>query len=197
MTRRSYRHTAAAVFTAVVLAGCSSSSTDGHGAASLSGSPPGGSTPSGVSASGGISASTPDRDTESVASSAPAPVVAADVDPCSLVMQAEADRVAGAHLMKAARALQTCTFAPPAGGSVAQFQVFIGDGAKKAYDIDHDDLGHVFKSVPGIGDEAHLEEGAIFFRSGDIWVQLALLRLDDVDTGPGLTALARTVAGRL
>ena len=51
--------------------------------------------------------------------------------------------------------------------------------------------------VPGVGDEAHLEDGAIFVKAKGTWVGLRLLRLDDVDTGPSLIKLAGIAIGRL
>ncbi|MGN6608162.1 MAG: hypothetical protein ACTHMS_14260 [Jatrophihabitans sp.] len=139
-------------------------------------------------------------------SSAPAPTpsesfedpgTAAKSNPCSLVTQQEADAIAGTKLMPKMRAQQLCTFATPTSGAVGQLEVYVGDGAKKYYDIDKIDLGHTFRTVPGVGDEAHLEDGAIFVKAKGTWVGLRLLRLDDVDTGPSLIKLAGIAIGRL
>lgn len=145
-------------------------------------------------AAGSTSPSTPS--TPSTASSAAA-AQASDIDPCSLVTKAEADAVAGVTTRKPVRAIGLCTFATPTSGSVGQLEVLVGDGVKKYYDIDNTDLGHQFQDIAGLGDEAHLEDGAIFVRVGDVWFALRVTRLDSVDTGPALTDLARTVVGRL
>jgi hypothetical protein len=124
------------------------------------------------------------------------PGAAAKTNPCTLVTKAEADAIAGTTLMPAARAEGLCTFATPTSGSTAQLEVYVGDGAKKFYDIDKISLGHPFKDVPNVGDEAHLEDGAIFVATHNTWFGLRLLRLDSTDTGPALIELARTAAGR-
>jgi hypothetical protein len=81
---------------------------------------------------------------------------------------------------------------------VAQVEVFVGDGAKKYLDIDRDTLGHMFDAVPGIGDEAFIEENVIFLRKGTTWVALRLTLLNDAaENRPRLEALAAKVAGRL
>ncbi len=161
------------LFAAVALAGCG-------GAEKKSADPP---APS--------AASTPDGQEQPSASPSPA-----DIDPCSLVTKTEADKIAGVTLRPPVRAMQTCTFATPTSGPTRQLEVFLGDGVKKFLDIDRQ-LGHEFRTVTGLGDEAYAETGVIFFRMGVLWVSLRLLRLDTVDTGPPLEALARTVAGRI
>ena len=74
----------------------------------------------------------------------------------------------------------------------------MGDGAKKELDIDRDTLGHKFTSVPGIGDEADQEDGGIFIRKGDNWVDINLVKLNDPaqNVQPMQTA-AKIIAGRL
>jgi len=136
------------------------------------------------------------------ATSAPAPTItdsggAAKADPCSLVTQAEADAIAGTKLQPKQRAEQLCTFATPTTGPTGQLEVYVGDGAKKYYDIDKITLGHEFRKVAGVGDEAYLEDGAIFVGAHGTWVGLRLLRLDDVDTAPSLIKLAKVAVGRL
>lgn len=124
------------------------------------------------------------------------PGAAAKTNPCTLVTKAEADAIAGTTLMPAVRAEGLCTFATPTSGSTAQLEVYVGDGAKKYYDIDKISLGHPFKDVPNVGDEAHLEDGAIFVATHNTWFGLRLLRLDSTDTGPALIELAQTAAAR-
>ena len=95
------------------------------------------------------------------------------------------------------RAEQLCTFATPTTGTLGQLEVYVGDGAKKFFDIDRVDLEHDFRRVPGVGDEAWVEEGAIFFRSRGVWFGLRLTTLDSVDHAQDLAELATTVLGRL
>lgn len=148
-------------------------------------------------APGTLPATPPATATQTPSTSLTDPGAAAKMDPCSLVTQQEADAIAGTHLMPKVRAEQLCTFPTPTTGTTAQLEVYVGDGAQKYYEIDHTNLGHKFTDVPGVGDEAHLEDGAIFFRAKGTWAGLRLLRLDSVDTGPSLIQLAKLVAGRL
>jgi len=153
-----------------------------------------------VDAPTALAISAPARSTP--ATSAPAPAItdpggAAKADPCSLVTQQEADAVAGTKLQPKQRAEQLCTFATPTTGPTGQLEVYVGDGAKKYYDIDKINLGHKFRAVPGVGDEAYIEDGAIFVGAHGTWIGLRLLRLDDVDIRPSLIQLAKVAVGRL
>ncbi len=125
------------------------------------------------------------------------PADATKIDPCGLVTKDEADQLTGVTLQPAVRSLQLCTFPTPTSGTVAQLEIYVGDGAKKFFDIDKIDLGHEFHRVPGVGDQAWEEDGAIFVQARGIWFGLRLTRLDEVDTAPALAQLAATVAGRL
>ena len=76
--------------------------------------------------------------------------------------------------------------------------VGVGDGAKKALDIDKSTLHHAFQRVQGIGDEAWQEDGHIFLRKGTVWVSIELVLLNDPAQNVGrLQHAARLVAGRL
>lgn len=125
------------------------------------------------------------------------PVNPDSIDPCGLLTKTEADAVAGTTTMKPVRTKSLCTFATPTTGSVGQVEVYVGDGAKKQFDIDKVTLQHDFTRVGGIGDEAWLEDANIFVRSGGTWVSLRVTRLDTVDTGPLLEQAAARVVGRL
>ncbi len=125
------------------------------------------------------------------------------IDPCKLLTQAEASTLAGAKLSAAVEAgaagTQTlCQYTSDPNGPTAQVEVISGDGAKKELDIDRDTLGHKFTSVPGIGDEADQEDGNIFIRKGDNWVDINLVKLNDPaqNVQPMQTA-AKIVASRL
>jgi hypothetical protein len=129
---------------------------------------------------------------------APTPV---PVDPCSLITRAEANAVAGtktgAPLPEGDPATR-CVWPTPTSGAIGQVELDVGDGAKKAYDIDATVLKHSFKPVAGLGDEAYVEDGSVFFRKGDTWVGIHIVRLDDSKTWtPKLIALAMTVAGQI
>jgi hypothetical protein len=107
----------------------------------------------------------------------------ADLNSCELVTKAQADTVMGTTMQEGVHVanadLDTCTYAGDPNGPTAQFEVFIGAGAKKFYDDDNVVLQHTFTDVPGLGDEAHEEDFALFFRKGTTWVALRLTSLDD------------------
>ncbi|MGC5054010.1 hypothetical protein ACLQ2S_21455 [Micromonospora sp. DT48] len=125
------------------------------------------------------------------------PAAAPQVDACALVPRADAEKLAGTALEEPVAVRDTCTYTGPPSGPLAQVEVYVGDGAKKILDIDRD-LAHEFETLSGIGDEAYLEEGAVFVNAAGVWVAIRLIRLDDpAKYQKPLTELARTVAGRL
>ena len=74
--------------------------------------------------------------------SAPASLAAAP-DPCALLTKSEADTLAGTKLQAATDAgsggVKTlCQYTGDPSGPTAQVEVIVGDGAKKALDIDRD-----------------------------------------------------------
>lgn len=122
------------------------------------------------------------------------------IDACGLLPLGDAETLAGTTLdagVKGSPDMPSCTYTGPPSGPVAQVEIYVGDGAKKFYDIDRE-LGHRFTPVPGIGDEAFAEENAVFFRKGVTWVALRLVRLNDpAQNVEPLRAAARLVAGRM
>ena len=125
------------------------------------------------------------------------------IDPCKLLTLAEATTLAGVKLNAAVEAgaagTQTlCQYTSDPNGPTAQVEIISGDGAKKELDIDRDTLGHKFTAVSGIGDEADQEDGNIFIRKGDNWVDINLVKLNDPaqNVQPMQTA-AKIVASRL
>jgi hypothetical protein len=121
----------------------------------------------------------------------------AALDACALVTKQEAETLAGTPLEDAVPARESCSYTGPVTGPTAQVEIYVGDGAKKILDIDRD-LGHKIKALNGIGDEAHLEDGAVFVARSGVWVAIRLVRLDDPALyEKRLEDLARTVAGRL
>jgi hypothetical protein len=123
------------------------------------------------------------------------------MDPCALITSAEANAVTGVKTLPpevAGDPPSECIWATPTSGAVGQVQIDVGDGAKKAYDIDLTVLTHTFTPAAGVGDEAYAEDGAVFFRKGDTWVAIHIVRLDDSKLWmPKLVALAKTVATRV
>ncbi|MCW3815847.1 DUF3558 domain-containing protein [Micromonospora sp. DR5-3] len=119
------------------------------------------------------------------------------VDACSLVTKKEAEQLAGTKLQDAVPVRETCTYTGPVTGPTAQVEVFVGDGAKKFLDIERE-LGHDLKPLPGVGDEAYAEDGAVFVQASGVWFSIRLVRLDDpAKFRQPLADLARTAAGRI
>ncbi len=117
--------------------------------------------------------------------------------PCDLLSKQEVESVAGTPVDPPVESPEACMWTAPVTGPTAQVEVFVGAGAKKILDVDRD-LGHTFTKVKGAGDEAYLEEGAVFFSKAGQWVAIRVVRLDDPAVyRKALVALARSVAGKL
>ncbi len=103
-------------------------------------------------------------------------------NPCVLVAKADAVKLAATPLDDGVKAGSSgdlsCTYVGPPTGPLAQVEFFVGDGAKKFLDVDRE-LGHDITNLPGVGDEAYLEDFTLFFRVGRRWNALRLTRLDD------------------
>lgn len=118
-------------------------------------------------------------------------------DPCALVTQEEAERLAGTALEPGQDLEGTCTYPAPESGPTAQVEVFAGESGKNYYDAERG-LGHELKPLDGIGDEAWLEDGSVFLRVSGQWVAIRLVRNEEPSRfDEPLEELARTVAGRL
>ncbi|SNS63553.1 hypothetical protein [Actinacidiphila glaucinigra] len=129
--------------------------------------------------------------------SASPPGGTADGDPCALVTQQEAERLAGTALKPGQDLEGTCTYPAPESGPTAQVEVFAGESGKNYYDAERG-LGHELKPLDGIGDEAWLEDGSVFLRVSGQWVAIRLVRNEEPSRfDKPLEELARTVAGRL
>ncbi len=127
---------------------------------------------------------------------------AAKLDACALVTKTQAESVIGTPLQDALSVanadVDSCTYPGDPTGPTAQVEVFVGAGAKKFYDDDNTVLQHTFTDVPGLGDESHEEDYALFFRKGTTWVALRLTSLDDFSTFKlRLEALGKDVASRI
>ncbi|GIF53584.1 hypothetical protein DFJ67_4554 [Asanoa ferruginea] len=126
-----------------------------------------------------------------------APTIAALPDACGLLPQAEAEAIVGTPLDPPRAIRDTCTYTGPVTGPTAQVEIYVGDGAKKFLDIDRE-LGHTFAELSGIGDEAHLEDGTVFFAKGGVWVGIRVVRLVDAATlAKPLEKAARAAVGRM
>jgi len=124
-------------------------------------------------------------------------------DPCVFVSQAQAQTLVAATLQAGEKSGTgsdlMCQYTSDPSGPTAQVAVFVGDGAKKALDIDKDSLNHDFTQPTGIGDEAWLESGSIFFRKGTTWAEINVVDLDDPpeQVQAALQTLAGSVVGSL
>jgi hypothetical protein len=98
---------------------------------------------------------------------------------CSLLVQAEVEKLATIPLMPADEVTdEFCEWDSPPGGGLAQVQLFIGTDVPNALLIDREQ-GATFISVPGLGDENYEEEGYMFARKGSVWIEIHLVILDD------------------
>lgn len=122
------------------------------------------------------------------------------LDACAILPKNAAEKIAGTPLDPglAGNPLNpSCMYTGPVTGPLGQVSIFIGDGAKKTYDIDVQ-LNHEFKPVAGLGDEAYLENNGIFFRKGTTWVAIELVRLNDpAENAKPLIDAAKAVAAQL
>lgn len=124
-------------------------------------------------------------------------------DPCTLLTQDEADQLGGRALQPAVSSgppgePTMCQFtSDPEEPGIAQVTVQVGDGVKKYLDIDKDTLGHAFDQLSELGDEAWLEENAIFVRKGDLWIGITVVLLNDpVENVEPLKAAAAIAVSR-
>jgi hypothetical protein len=125
----------------------------------------------------------------------------ATLDVCKLFPQADAEALVRTPLNPGEPGnLQnpSCTYNGPTSGPTAQVSVYIGDGAKKTYDVDKG-LGHTFTAVQGVtADEAWEEDSAIFFRKGATWVQIGIVLLNDpAENRQPLEQAAQKLASRI
>ncbi|WNI18022.1 DUF3558 family protein [Actinacidiphila sp. ITFR-21] len=119
---------------------------------------------------------------------------------CEILPEKDAEALATTPLnagIEAPANTPGCTYTAPVDGPVAQVEIYLGDGAKKYYDIDRQ-LNHAFTPFTGAGEEAYAEDDTVFFRKAVTWVAIRLVRLNDpaVNREP-LRSLARQVASRL
>jgi len=200
---RAFATIAMAVLVAAGVAGCGSSggsegattpktstATKASTAPKTSAAPTSGpeTTPDTATATTGDSTDTTAPDTTTAA-----PTIA----PCDALTKAEADKIAGLTLQAGNAVEQTCTYTAPVDGPTGQVEIYLGEGAKSYLDVDRQ-IGHTFEPVPGLGDEAFYEEDTVFFRKGQTWVAIQLVRTNDpAENKAPLIDAAKVVAGRL
>jgi hypothetical protein len=157
----------AAVAALACLTACSSSSTSRHqpqagGAATLPTSLP----------SGTLSSST------AAPSSSAAPAIP---DACTLLTREEAEKAAGVKLEKgedtraaSADNVASCTYNAPVTGSSGSISVFAGLTTPDELTTDRN-LGHKFRTVPGLGDQALQETmpATVFVHVHGVWVTVS------------------------
>ncbi|WP_079124867.1 hypothetical protein [Streptomyces lushanensis] len=137
----------------------------------------------------------PQGPAESPSESSDGPVAAGD--PCGIVSQQEAEALAGSKLNPAEPLDETCTYTGLASGPSAQVEICVGDSARSYLDAERG-IGHKLSPLSGIGEEAYLEDGSVFFRTSGQWISIRLVRSVPPDeTRKPLEDLARTVAARL
>lgn len=119
------------------------------------------------------------------------------VDPCLLVGQADAEKLAGTKLDPPLRGEHACTYTGPVTGPTAQVEVYVGLGAKKQLDIENT-LGHELRALSGVGDEAWISDNGVYLRKGQLWVSVLVVLLEDPSQYAGrLGDVATVAAGRL
>ncbi len=119
----------------------------------------------------------------SSAPSKPAAIDISKIDACTILPQADAEKLIGSKLtdpLKASNSdVASCTYPGDPNGPTAQVEIYIGDGAKQQLDIDKDKLKHDFTQPTGLGDEAWQEYDMLFARTGTTWVSIRLVSLSD------------------
>jgi len=119
------------------------------------------------------------------------------VDVCPMFSKAEAEKLAGTPLGTGEAASGSCIYNSSPTGPTAQVSVFVGAGAKQALDTDRG-LDHTFETIPGLGEEAYLEETTIFVRVGQTWGEISLVRFNDnAANRKPLIAAARLLGSRM
>jgi hypothetical protein len=114
---------------------------------------------------------------------APTKVDTSQLDACTILPQADAEALIGTPLVDPLKVstsdVASCTYQSDPNGPVGQVEIYVGDGAKQQLDIDKDKLQHAFTQPSGLGDEAWQEDQMIWARTGQTWVSIRLVSLDD------------------
>lgn len=119
------------------------------------------------------------------------------VDPCGLITQADAERLAGTPLDAPVPGDHACVYTGPVTGPTAQVEIYVGQGAQKQLDIERT-LDHELTELPDIADEAWLSDTGGYARVGQLWVSVLVVLLEEPSQyASRLTDAVTTAAGRL
>jgi hypothetical protein len=177
----------------------SSAGSSGAGS-SGAGSPDAGSPDAASSDAGSLDAGSPDAGASAVDPQSADPTAYPEgdgVDPCRLVGKADAEKLAGTRLDPPVHGQHSCTYTGPVTGPTAQVEVYVGLGAKKQLDIERT-LGHELHPLAGVGDEAWISDTGVYLRSGQLWVSVLVVLLEDPSQyAKRLGDVASIAAGRL
>lgn len=114
---------------------------------------------------------------------APEGIDIASLDACTILTREDAETLIGTALTDPLQAatsdVSSCTYPGDPNGPTAQVEIYIGPGAEKQLEIERDTLEHPFTEPAGIGDEAWQEDFQIFARTGETWVSIRLVVLED------------------
>lgn len=142
------------------------------------------------------------RTATSVESTTTAPSAAPDA--CTVITPEQAGQVVGLTLQPGVKSgsgeEQMCQFTADPNGPTGQVSVFIGPGGpEKQLQIDRDTLGHEFTQLPGLGDEAWIEQDNIFIRKGGLWASVNVVSLDapPEQVQDGLKTLAGVIVAQM
>jgi hypothetical protein len=96
-------------------------------------------------------------------------------NPCKLLTRAESQTLAGLKLQPAVKAGYSCQYTSyPTLPGVAQVFIYVESTFPNTIKVDRK-LGHKFRKVPKLGDQALAEQGYIFVRKGKVWVTINLV----------------------
>lgn len=130
-------------------------------------------------------------------------IPAAPPAPCSLVSKDQAEQLAATPLNDATTTgtgdTAICRYTSLPTASPAQVDVRVGAGAKQTLDADRKDGGQELTPLTGVGDEAYVDAGNLFVRTGTLWVSVSVVAANLADSAvqAGLTAFADTLSGAL
>jgi hypothetical protein len=124
-------------------------------------------------------------------------------DPCELVTLTQAQTLIGGAELLPSLGVRTddpddrsCTYTAPENAPVTQVEVLFGRRAQAALTTER--AGRRLVAVPLVGNEAHEENGAIFFRKKTTWVAIRVTgAAASRALRPRLEALARTITPKI
>jgi hypothetical protein len=93
---------------------------------------------------------------------------------CKLLTRAESAALTGAKMLQPVDGGSICIYNADPNGPSAQVQIVVTTDTPRTMQLDRK-LGHKFKKIPGLGDEAYEEEWNIFVRKAKVWVAISLV----------------------